>query len=118
MLAGAVTGSIGLAMFAMQTSLIVGLVAIFVASLLWLTCHVRAYSLIQNATDQAMRGRVISCSVPITIGGPALGALLIGWLAEWVWLQWALAISAIGALVIVLALLPAIRRTRAEMEAE
>ncbi|NBP74258.1 MAG: MFS transporter, partial [Alphaproteobacteria bacterium] len=61
MLAGAVTGSIGLALFAMQTSLIVGLVAICVASLLLLTCHVGAYSLIQNATDQAMRGRVISC---------------------------------------------------------
>jgi MFS family permease len=118
MLAGAVTGSIGLALFAMQTSLIVGLVAICVASLLLLTCHVGAYSLIQNATDQAMRGRVISCSVSITIGGPALGALLIGWLAEWVGLQWAVGISAIGALVIVLALLPAIRRTRAEMEAE
>lgn len=118
MLIGAVTGSVGLALFAAQTNLTLGIVTICIASMLLLTCHVGAYSLIQNATDQAMRGRVISCSVSITIGGPALGALMIGWLAELAGLQWAVAISAITALAIVLALLPAIRRTRAEMEAE
>ena len=118
MLVGAVTGSAGLALFAAQTNLTLGIIAISIASLLLLTCHVGAYSLIQNATDQAMRGRVISCSVSITIGGPALGALLIGWLAELAGLQWAVGISAITALAIVLALLPAIRRSRAEMEAE
>lgn len=118
MLVGAVTGSAGLGLFAMQTDLTLGIVTICIASLLLLTCHVGAYSLIQNATDQAMRGRVISCSVSITIGGPALGALLIGWLAELVGLQWAVGISASTALVFVLALVPSIRRTADAMEAE
>ena len=118
MLIGAVSGSAGLGLFALQTNLTLGIITICIASLLLLTCHVGAYSLIQNSTDQTMRGRVISCSVSITIGGPALGALLIGWLAELVGLQLAVGISAMSALVIVLTLLPAIRRTRAAMEAE
>ena len=64
-----------------------------------------------------MRGLVISISVSITIGGPAMGALLIGWLAELVGLQWAVAASSLTALAAILCLLPAIYRRRFEMEA-
>ncbi|MAJ92772.1 MAG: hypothetical protein EVA87_12035 [Rhodospirillaceae bacterium] len=63
MLIGAVSWSTGLGLFAAQTSFTMGFIAISGASLLLLTCHVGAYSLIQNGTDQAMRGRVISYSV-------------------------------------------------------
>ena len=52
------------------------------------------------------------------IGGPALGALMIGWLAELVGLQWAVEKSAITTLIIVLALVPSIRRATEAMEAE
>ena len=117
MLAGAISGSIGLALFAAQTWLPLGIAILGFASLMLLTCHVGSYSLIQNATDGQMRGRVISISVSITIGGPALGALLIGWLAELVGLQWAVAASALTALAAILCLLPAIYRRRFEMEA-
>ena len=85
--------------------------------MLLLACHVGSYSLIQNATNRDMRGRVISVSVSITVGGPALGALLIGWFAEFVGLQWAVAASALTALAAILCLLPAIYRRRFEMEA-
>lgn len=118
MLLGAVTGSAGLGLFAIQTNMTLGVITICVASLLLLTCHVGVYSLIQNATDQEMRGRVISCSVSITIGGPALGALLIGWLAELVGFQWAVGISAIAALIVFFALLSPIRNVTSEIEAE
>ena len=116
MLGGAITGSIVLALFATTNTLTSGVAVLAVAAFLMLGCHVGAYSLIQNATDAEMRGRVISVNVSISIGGPALGALLIGWLAEAVGLQWAVASSALLALCVVLALLPAVRRATPAME--
>jgi MFS family permease len=118
MLGGAITGSIALALFATTNTLMSGVAVVAVAAFLMLGCHVGAYSLIQNATDAQMRGRVISVNVSISIGGPALGALIIGWLAEAVGLQWAVASSALLALAVVLALLPAVLRTAPEMEAD
>ena len=118
MLGGAITGSIALALFATTNTLTSGVAVLAVAAFLMLGCHVGAYSLIQNATDAEMRGRVISVNVSISIGGPALGALTIGWLAEAVGLQWAVASSAMLALVIVLILLPAVLRAAPAMEAE
>lgn len=118
MLGGAITGSVALALFATTDTLTSGVAVVAVAAFLMLGCHVGAYSLIQNATDAQMRGRVISVNVSISIGGPALGALIIGWLAEAVGLQWAVASSAMLALVIVLLLLPAVLRTAPAMEAD
>jgi MFS family permease len=118
MLGGAVTGSIALALFATTSTLTSGVAVVAVAAFLMLGCHVGAYSLIQNATDAQMRGRVISVNVSISIGGPALGALIIGWLAEAVGLQWAVASSAMLALVVVLLLLPAVLRAAPAMEAD
>lgn len=118
MLGGAIAGSIALALFATTNTLTSGVVVVAVAAFLMLGCHVGAYSLIQNATDARMRGRVISVNVSISIGGPALGALIIGWLAEAVGLQWAVASSALLALAIVLILLPSVRRAAPVMEAD
>lgn len=118
MLGGAIFGSIMLAAFAATDTLTLGVSVLAVASFLMLACHVGAYSLIQNATDAEMRGRVISVNVSISIGGPALGALMIGWLAEGVGLQWAVTASALLALAIVLILLPSVRRQAPAMEAE
>jgi len=117
-LGGAILGSILLAAFAVTDTLTMGVGVIAVASFLMLGCHVGAYTLIQNATDAEMRGRVISVNVSISIGGPALGALLIGWLAEAVGLQWAVTASAMLALVIVSILLPSVRRQAPAMEAD
>jgi MFS family permease len=89
-----------------------------IAAFLMLGCHVGAYSLIQNSITTEMRGRVISVNVSVSIGGPALGALLIGWLAEAIGLQWAVVSSAMLALAIMLCLLPSVRRSAPEMEAE
>ena len=118
MMTGAVSGAAGLALFAATHTLTQGVVVLAFASLLLMACHVGAYSLIQNVTSAEMRGRVISVNVAVSIGGPALGALLIGWLAEALGLQWAVASSALLALAILLALLPAVRRAAPQMEAD
>ena len=50
------------------------------------------------------RARVISVSVAISVGGPAFGTLLIGWVAEMVGFRWAL-FGAAGLVLIVLLLI-------------
>ena len=118
MMCGAVCGAVMLALFAMTESLPMGVAVLAIAAFLMLGCHVGAYSLIQNSINPEMRGRVISVNVSVSIGAPALGALLIGWLAEAIGLQWAVVSSAMLALAIMLCLLPSVRRAAPEMEAD
>jgi MFS family permease len=51
-------------------------------------CAVGSQTLVQNSIDDAMRGRVLSLWVAATRGPPALGVLLLGWLASRYGLQW------------------------------
>ncbi len=57
-------------------------------------------TLIQTAVDGAMRGRVMSFFTVVYRGAPALGALFMGWAAEWVGLQNAVAGGAVACLLI------------------
>lgn len=117
MAAGALGGATGLAVFTTVSDLRMAMPILAVASMLLLACHVGAYSLVQNVTDPAMRGRVISVAVSISVGGPALGALLIGWLAELIGMQHAVAASAIAAILVVLLALPRLLRATPQIEA-
>lgn len=49
---------------------------------------VASQALVQNTTDDYMRGRVLSLWVASTRGAPALGVLLIGWIANRYGLMW------------------------------
>ncbi len=118
MLAGVVSGSAGLAAFAATDDLHLGVGLMALSAFLMLACHIGAYSLVQNVVEPAMRGRVISVNISIVIGGPAIGAMLIGWWAEVVGLQWAVASASILAIAGVLALAPAIRQHAGDMEKE
>ena len=60
---------------------------------------------------------LVNCTTPEQTG-PALGALLVGWLAELFGLRPALAIAAGLAFVVVLSVLPVLRRRATEMEAD
>ena len=51
-------------------------------------CAEGSQTLVQNSIDDAMRGRVLSLWVAATRGPPALGVLLLGWLASRYGLQW------------------------------
>ena len=102
----------------MRTRFLVILVVLAVAAMMLLAGHVGAYSLVQNMVAPAMRGRVISISTAISVGGPALGALLMGWLAEIIGLRPALAAASALALVVVLSVLPTLSRRAREMEAD
>lgn len=116
MLTGAIGGSVGIALFTRIDDLHVAMGVLGFTAMLLLAAHVGAYSLVQNVTDPKMRGRVISIAVSISVGGPAFGALAIGWLAELIGLQNAVTASALAALAIVLFVFPRLRRRTAEIE--
>lgn len=117
MVTGAVGGGIGLAIFSRMEDLHVAMGVLGFTSMLLLACHVGAYSLVQNCAAPEMRGRVISVAVSISVGGPALGALLLGWLAEFVGIQYAVMASALTAIAIVAVIKPRLRRATPQIEA-
>jgi MFS family permease len=53
-------------------------------------------SLVQLSTEPAMRGRVMAIVLAITLGGTALGAPVVGWVADDVGPRWALGVAAIA----------------------
>jgi MFS family permease len=53
-------------------------------------------SLMQLSTEPAMRGRVMALRVGIALGGMALGAPIVGWIANHFGPRWALGIGAVA----------------------
>jgi predicted MFS family arabinose efflux permease len=83
-----------------------------------LACQVASYSLIQTIARPDMRGRIISLNVSFIMGGPALGALAIGWLADRIGLPAAEITAGIAALILLALISPAMMRRRDAIEAE
>jgi MFS family permease len=55
-------------------------------------------SLVQLSTEPAMRGRVMAILLAITLGGTAVGAPMVGWVADDVGPRWALCVGAVAGL--------------------
>ncbi len=72
-------------------------------------CTVASQTLVQNAIDDVMRGRVLSLWVAFTRGAPALGVLVIGWFANLYGLMWP---NVVAALLCLGGLLLMVRRRR------
>jgi MFS family permease len=62
--------------------------------------NVGAQSLIQNTVDSQIRARVLSLFIVFAHGLPAVGALLIGWIASYAGLQITLAVSGLALAVV------------------
>ena len=118
MILGSALAAVGLALFTATTYFPLAVVVLALMAMMMLAGLVGSYSLIQNMADPAMRGRVISINAAIAIGPPALGALILGWLAELVGLRLTLATTAVLAFIAVISIAPALRRRTAEMEAD
>lgn len=82
-----------------------------------LAAQVAAYSLVQTLARADMRGRVISINVSAVMGGPALGALAIGWLADRIGLPAAEMVAGAASLLVLALIAPAFLRRRAQIEA-
>ena len=74
-------------------------------------------TLIQNAVDGAMRGRVMSLYGMMARGGPAFGALIVGTVSEFIGLRWSVAGGAAVVFLLFLWALPRYRRMAEALEA-
>ena len=84
-------GAISVFAFTSTQSFVFGLVCAFFIGAAIVVGGTGTQTLMQNAVDGAMRGRVMSLYGMVYRGGPALGALIMGSLAELVGFQAALA---------------------------
>jgi predicted MFS family arabinose efflux permease len=99
--------------FALASSTIVALPLMVVAGFFLVSSAICAQTMVQLNVADEMRGRVLSLYAIILRGGPAVGALLMGFVAESVGLR---APQIIGMLLLFLATLAMLSRRR-EMEA-
>ncbi len=74
--------------FALTTDATLAAVLLVVFGYSVTICAVGSQTMVQNSIDDAMRGRVLSLWVAATRGPPALGVLVLGWLASYYGLQW------------------------------
>lgn len=104
-IAASFTVALALLLFVSTSSLWVAMPALALLGLSMVITGAGIQTLLQLNVDGDMRGRVLSLYGLIMRGGPAIGALTMGWLAESHGLRWPLAggalLVAIGALAIV-----------------
>lgn len=117
MMGGAFMTCLGMMWFASTDTFVVAVGIIAMTSMALVGAHVGWQSLTQNVVATAMRGRIIAIQASIGIGAPAVGTLFLGWLAELIGFQLALGLGAGCALVVLILLIPHLRRLASEMEA-
>jgi MFS family permease len=71
------------------------LVCVFVCGFSLITTGISAQTLVQSTVDPAMRGRVMALYGMLFRGGPALNALILGWLASLFGLRLSVAAGAV-----------------------
>src|SRR3546814_17740357 len=72
-----------------------GVVLFFVglAALIFMTA---SNSMMQLTTERTMRGRVLALRIAVVMGGPPLGASLVGWVVDRFGARWALGVGALS----------------------
>lgn len=98
--------SLALAGLTATTSIWVGLFCVFLAGFSMLCVGVGEQTLLQNTLASDVRGRVMSLYGMVSRGGPALGALAIGWASDYIGLRWPVFIAALICLGLWLWVLP------------
>jgi len=91
---GVLISALALLAFTVSTNFWLGMLCLLVAGSGLSLSGVGVMSLVQSAVDDGMRGRVLSLYGLIFRSGPALGALIMGYAAEYVGLGWPVAAGA------------------------
>ena len=101
-------GIIAMIAFAATNILWISMAALVVVGFSLVAAQTCTSTLVQNAVDPELRARV---------GGPAIGAIVIGWVATKLGLQIPVAASAITALIILFAVARLVARNSSILEA-
>ncbi len=97
---GMAASALTLIVFSMMTDLWMGAAVMALAGGFLIGGAVSGQTLLQNVVDSSYRARVISINLSLVVGLPALSTLVVGGLAEWVGLPWAVSLAAAVLLVI------------------
>jgi len=98
--------SLALAGLTATDNIWVGLVSVVLAGFSMLCVGVGEQTLLQNTLPGDVRGRVMSLYGMISRGGPAVGALVMGWASDYVGLRWPVFFAALICLGLWLWVLP------------
>lgn len=104
-LSGAVGLSAALIVFASAPSLWIAVPAAAALGLAMVVTSAGIQTFVQLNVDSSMRGRVLSLYGMIIRGGPAVGALTMGWFADWVGLRWSLGAGSVLVIIAVAAII-------------
>ena len=102
--------------FAWTNTLWLAMAALSVAGFCLVAAQTCNSTLIQNAVDPALRARVVSLNGVVIVSGPAIGAIVVGWVAERTGVQWPVMVAAALALVILALLFRRVASNAAELE--
>jgi MFS family permease len=110
--------TIALIWFSLLNEFIIALLALSLVGGLLVSSSIAAQSLIQHNVVDEYRARIISIHISISVGAPALSALTIGWMAEYLGLQISITGSAILGLLTTIPLCIMLIKRKKEIEAE
>jgi MFS family permease len=97
--AGAAVFAVGAMLAALAPTYWLFAAALVVLGIAALTFANSSNSLMQLATEPAMRGRVMAIRLAIAVGGTPLGAPIIGWVADRFGPRWSLGVAALSGVV-------------------
>jgi MFS family permease len=111
---------LGLVVFSFSVAPIfwVALILVCVSGFAQVVIGIGEQTLVQNASDPSMRGRVLSLYGMINRAGPAIGALIMGALAEVLGLRWPVMGGAVVMLLFLFWLMPRRKTMAASLEGE
>ena len=113
---GIAFAALSLIAFASSSNFLFAQVCLFLGAMTLVGASVCGHSLIQNSVDPAFRGRVISLTMSLSVGGMAVGALVLGSLADIVGLQMPIIAAAVIVLVILALIAKSIRSHASDLE--
>jgi MFS family permease len=103
-------------LFAINAYFPLAVVGMFLVGFTMNISSIGILNLIQNTVEGSMRGRVMSLFTFLNQGAPALGALTVGWIAEYTGLRWPMAGSALLCILVCLVMLPRLKSLVAVLE--
>ena len=105
-------------LFSITSSFTVATAAMVVAGGFSVTASICGQTIIQSTVDIAFRARVIAVYLSLVIGAQSLGALSLGWIAEFTGFRWSVGGAAALSLAFIVLTGPGIWRRARAIEAE